>query len=317
MKKLPYIDVAKGICMLLIVFGHYFPYSNSAVMIYINSFHVPAYYIISGFLIEYTNEYNKPLLQLMKSNILRLIVPYICFETIYNIMYCVFHGFSNIGWLQWQTFILYGAGFATWFLPVLFISKSYLLCVRKLTPNKYIVGAACLIPFCIALFSSFSESSGHWKLFIFFRSFNAIGFLWIGTFLHKHINKILNSKVALAVLLLLSPSTALINGLTNTYSMHYHNPILYVASAVAGTLLVLCISKYIGNTKVFTFFSDNSIIVLGTHQPIQFMLTWLIGDQFVMTYWLPLMLLVIALEVPISIFINRFAPFLIGKWYKR
>ena len=150
-----------------------------------------------------------------------------------------------------------------------------------------------LIPFCIALFSSFSESSGHWKLFIFFRSFNAIGFLWIGTFLHKHINKILNSKVALAVLLLLSPSTALINGLTNTYSMHYHNPILYVASAVAGTLLVLCISKYIGNTKVFTFFSDNSIIVLGTHQPIQFMLTWLIGDQFVMTYWLPLMLLVI------------------------
>ena len=317
MKKLSYLDFAKGVCMLLIVFGHFFPYSKSAVMVYVNSFHVPAYYIISGFLIEYTGEYKKSFPALIKTNILRLIVPYVCFETICNIIYCVFHGFSNLGWLQWQSFTLYGAGLPTWFLPVLFVSKCYLLCLRKLTSNKYMISTACLIPFCIALFSGFSEVTGQWKLYIFFRSFNAIGFLWLGTLLCKHIENVLNSRAALVGLLLFSPLTAMINGLTNTYSMYYQNAILYVLSAVAGTLLLFHIGSRVHHMKLIKFYSANSVVILGTHQTILYALAWWFGDPFTERYWFPLMLAVIALEFPIALFINRFTPFLVGKWYKR
>lgn len=317
MKKLSYLDFTKGICMILIVFGHCFPYSKSTLMVYINTFHVPAYYIISGMLMEHTKEHLRPISRLIKANILRLLVPYICFETLCNIIYCAFHGFENIGWLQWQSITLYGAGLPTWFLPVLFASKAYIICVRKLTTNNHILGISCLIPFCIALFSGFSESSGQWQLYIVFRAFNAIGFVWVGIFLYRHIEKIFSSKAALPALLVVSPLTALINGLTNTYSMRYQNPALYVVAAIAGTLLLFCIGNRIHCPKAITFFSVNSVIILGTHQTMLYAFAWGFGDSFIKTNWLPLFFFIIAAEIPIVFLINRFAPFMIGKWYKR
>lgn len=317
MKKLTYLDFAKGVCMLLIIFGHIFPYPDHPVLVYAYSFHVPAFFIISGILMEHTKEYNRPFLTLARNNILRLLVPYLSFETIYNVVYCIFNGFGNMGWLMWQTITLYGAGLATWFLPVLFAAKAYLLLLRKATSNQIVVGIACLIPFCIAHLSGFDDSTGLWKLYIVFRTCNAIGLLWIGTLLHKHLDRITSSTAVLTLCLTVSVAAGIGNGRVSNYSMLYRNSLLYIAAAVAGTRLLICIGSRIKSVEPISFFSKNSVIVLGTHQQVQYIITRIFGESVVSANWLPLMLPIILSQYPIAYLINRFAPFLLGKWYRR
>ena len=302
--------------MLLIFFNHIFPYPDHPVLVYAYSFHVPAFFIVSGLLLEHTKEYERPLLTLTKNNILRLIVPYLSFETIYNVVYCFFNGFSNLGWLTWQTITLYGAGLATLFLPVLFAAKAYLLLLKKLTQNQLGIGIACLIPFCIAHLSGFDDSTGLWQIYIVFRTCNAIGLLWIGTLIQKYLDRITGNSKMLVVCLAVSIIAGIGNGRVSNYSMLYRNSLLYVTAAVAGTLMLLCIGSRIKMFAPVSFFSYNSVVVLGTHQQVQYILTEMIGKTTVSDYWFPFMLLIILSQYPIAYLINRFAPFLLGKWYK-
>ena len=218
---------------------------------------------------------------------------------------------------MWQTITLFGAGLATWFLPVLFAAKVYLLLVKKIVKNQIIVGIACLIPFCIAHLSGFDDSTGSWKLYIVFRTCNAIGLLWIGTLLHKYLDKITMSTAVLAVCLAVSIITGIGNGRVSNYSMLYRNSLLYIAAAVGGTLLLICIGSRVKSIEPISFFSKNSIIVLGTHQQVQYIITRLLGEATMSAHWFSLMILIILSQYPIVYLINRFAPFLLGKWYRR
>ena len=315
MNKLPYLDFAKGVCMILIIFGHIFPYESHPAVVYAYSFHVPAFFIISGILLEHTKEYERPILTLAKNNILRLIVPYISFETVYNVIYCIYNGFGNFGWLTWQTFTLYGTGLATWFLPVLFAAKVYLLLVKKIVKNQIIVGVACIVPFCFAMFIGLNDSNVHWLFFIVLRSCNAIGLLWVGTLLHRYLDSITKSSSTLMLCIVVSLGAGLSNGRISTCWMDYRNPILYILAAISGTIMLICIGSRLKSYGPISFFSKNSVIVLGIHEQIQLLLIRYLRETTVDEHWFAFMILIILLQYPIAYFINRFAPFMVGKWY--
>ena len=52
-KRVDYLDYAKGIAIILVVLGHIF--SGGNIKTYIYSFHMPLFFIISGYLFNYSN----------------------------------------------------------------------------------------------------------------------------------------------------------------------------------------------------------------------------------------------------------------------
>lgn len=55
-KRIEYLDYAKGIGIILVVLGHILIKGN--IKIYIYSFHMPLFFIISGYLFNYINIIN-------------------------------------------------------------------------------------------------------------------------------------------------------------------------------------------------------------------------------------------------------------------
>ena len=80
MVRIKSIDIARAICIILVVIGHYFPdgspqwYCNFRGWIY--SFHMPAFMFISGYVYQLTHK-EQPYLKFAGKKARRLLVPYL------------------------------------------------------------------------------------------------------------------------------------------------------------------------------------------------------------------------------------------------
>ena len=117
--RFDWVDIAKGIAIILMVVGHSsIPVSFSR---YIWSFHMPLFFVISGFL--YDADKYKNLLFLIKRRMQTLIVPYVFFSII------AFIGMYPLELATWEELYKGWNGYALWFIPVLFITeRSRIVC---------------------------------------------------------------------------------------------------------------------------------------------------------------------------------------------
>ena len=129
--RFDWVDIAKGIAIILMVVGHSsIPVSFSR---YIWSFHMPLFFVISGFL--YDADKYKNLLFLIKRRMQTLIVPYVFFSII------AFIGMYPLELATWEELYKGWNGYALWFIPVLFITeilfnRLYLI-LRRFNCNIY------------------------------------------------------------------------------------------------------------------------------------------------------------------------------------
>ena len=87
-ERIGYVDATKGLGMLLIMFGHVTEYDNP-VDLWMSSFKVVIFYIMSGFLMSYSGSIKKRFFGVfMKKTFISLAVPYISFS-ILGIMFKV------------------------------------------------------------------------------------------------------------------------------------------------------------------------------------------------------------------------------------
>ena len=82
-KRITYIDAAKGLGIVLIVFGHIA--SNDALRQYIYSFHVPVFFFLSGM----TYRLKEDLAGTWKKRMSRLYLPYLIFSLISILLFCL------------------------------------------------------------------------------------------------------------------------------------------------------------------------------------------------------------------------------------
>lgn len=73
--RLAFIDIAKGILVILVVMGHIAP-GTSALHHYIFWFHMPAFLLISGFFLKSTFVFKEEIEKKLK----RLMIPYLFFS---------------------------------------------------------------------------------------------------------------------------------------------------------------------------------------------------------------------------------------------
>lgn len=109
------IDIAKGIGIIAVVYGH----TVSSLHTYIYIFHMPLFFIISGFL--YASKEKEPLVPYMKKKIHSLLISYIILLVMTNLLLKGLYAITGQVFPLYPSMLFrpYGASGALWFLLAL------------------------------------------------------------------------------------------------------------------------------------------------------------------------------------------------------
>ncbi len=194
--RIAYIDIAKGIGILLMVAGHVFYYGIYKKIIF--SFHMPLFVIISGMFFKYNKNFKEYLFKIIK----RLLIPYIigvvvvstgrnliCFENI-NILPQVILGFSNLR----SMFPNVETVGALWFIPYLiFMQLLYYYIVKAGEGNDLAIGLECIVIMLCGFYFGKQMVYLPWSIDI---ATSTMILFYIGNMMFKHklTDKIINNN---------------------------------------------------------------------------------------------------------------------------
>lgn len=259
--RMEYIDIAKGLGMILVVIGHCI---NAKVFpgIWIYSFHMPLFFILSGICF---NEKKYPIfLPFLKKRVQTLLLPCLYFSVVISILSAIL--LTDYSFTRW----FYGFSPGLWFVFVLFISELIYWFVNCIS-SKLIKCILLIISFAIGYLLSQWQVSLPYNLCSVFAAtfFYGLGHLLKNRLrLLVHISYVHN--LFIASILLLIPGVVV--SFTGTYIGMADNIIpdpalLYCLIAIMGALGILIFStfKYGKLKKILLFIGNNTLTILATH----------------------------------------------------
>ena len=116
-QRVEYLDYVRGMAILLVVLGHMYNVEDP-IRILIYSFHMPLFFIISGFFAK--NDIG--LLELIKKKFKVLMIPYFAFGGVIMLIMYATNGFDEEFAIYIRHFITGVGRDALWFLVCLFLA---------------------------------------------------------------------------------------------------------------------------------------------------------------------------------------------------
>lgn len=305
-KRIEYIDYAKGLAIVFVVFGHIF-FGNNKISIWIYSFHIPLFFIISGYLLNYNV---KPLKDSIIKKIKALLIPYISFSILNIICNYILSNFDmkSIKINIIDTISL--GGIATlWFLVALFLGETIFL-IGKKSFNKIRYEILFYMIIVSIVFILLKLTHGK-TLVALVRGVVALFYINIGYYLYNIINKVQLNFFSILIISVVSFILSMINGKVDLWTLHFNNIFLYVFNAIIGSLNIIFISKKIRTSNILKFFGENTLIIMATHQIMtQFFLESSLNIKY---NKFMILCLVLIIEYPIIKIINKYLSFMLGK----
>ena len=314
--RLEWVDWMKAFGIYLVVLGHF--YSIGEKFIYV--FHVPLFFVISGFLSKKVNDNHL----FWKKLWYNLVVP-MMIMTIVNFVYaCVLQlnngvfELTTIYWLVRNLIFGMVAGFdSLWFVYTLVLLKAIYQFCRS---DKFFYGLT-VVTLALAYVYNNSDLSG---CQFFLKEPNAIidictayPFFVFGVLMcnYKAMLQVLNNKAKLIVGLLFGILLVILcsmyNGYVGLYDCNYGgNILLFLVGGIAGTVMIWTLSKLLGSTpKIVTVISRGSIIILGLHK----ILIDLVWAFFTPSVWDTVFaFLILLIFIPSIVAIENYFPLLAG-----
>lgn len=337
-KRITYIDMAKGMGILLVVFGHS-TFPTPDVNRWISSFHMPLFFLLSGILLSHTGAHEKPLKDTLKKKARTILVPYLFFSMFSILFSALLDADTFATYLPnalLQTVVLYGIS-VLWFLPALFFGETVFLFIRKHTtlPVTALLSlAVCLISVFVVNtyhyhyvtdFDSYLSLLGAYLISVFVRSGMAVAFLALGYFSHilffQKEHKKYNYLMLAGLFLMINSRLAFTNEAVDLNNMVFHDYRLYFPAAYCGGMFVICLCAALPAWRPLMAAGRHSLIIMATHMNCRFLgICYAVGNlvlgllpffgQF--GYILVCTAVMIALEVAAIYVINRYFPFIIG-----
>lgn len=341
-KRLGYLDMAKGIGIILVVAGHSGLISDD-VLTWLASFHMPLFFIVSGMLLRHKREEEKDYRLSMSKKARGILLPYVYFSIIY-IVINIFYILKHPDLFTWdivtkaviETVSLYGIS-VLWFLPALFMGEAAFLFLRKKT-SHIVTALLCAAAGGLAVCgkglynASFPTETGMALTWLgnliqaLLRGGVALLFLAIGYYTYclmqkRDISRIA-SAIAAVVLFALNGALAFFNGRVDLHFMVFNNVFIYFIAAFAGTMAVILLCKALPEWRGLTFLGENSLIVMATHLDCQVMIFSIRVGMFASSlsprakdyiYKGTTALTLLIVEIILIFIINRYLPFLLGK----
>lgn len=282
--RIGWLDSAKGILITLVIAGHIiYPDSQLAFgdngQAFIYSFHIPAFFIISGLLknrSQYINKVRdfKTAFSKQEKTIRYYCVFSIIFFLRYILQFISGHNImEDVTCFALNSITGLGMG-ALWFLPCFVISDLIFFTVVK---YKRFMKYVYPVMICTSLLylSRYTYNMGiekydmtHKLFHILFRSFIGSSFVFIGYYLDKL--KCFEGKWLLLSIVSLG---YLLNGGTDMRTLTVGNVLLYYMFATSGTMLIFLAAKSLSQYSVNQLFTKWGGILCSLCVPIPYL--WL------------------------------------------
>lgn len=274
--RIGYFDIAKGIGIILVVIAH-IEYMPLDLREYIVSFHMPAFFVISGMLMKLTGEKERPIKPLILHKLQRIMLPYLVFSIIYPLVDLAKFGITGKGY-SIQLFLqdlLAGVAMigvsVLWFLPALFFSELIVLAAVK-NAKKPLVWFLLVLLF-LALWQIPFLVPG--MALVMWRIIYCSVLVMLGYVVFPFINKVSGYPVILlfvsVALFVILYFTSLANGIVDLHFITFGNKALYYLNAMMGSLAMILLSIFIESKlmnrigRMLEFFGRHSLFIMITH----------------------------------------------------
>ena len=336
--RVQYIDVCKGLAILLVVLGHL--QIPSLLYRSIFAFHIYAFFFLSG--VTFKVKAGQKFCDFLKDGAKRLLIPYLFFAFAWDITNMAAQlytaktfDFSAIGILKNIADVLCGDLFIessasigpSWFLLALFIVRATFWLMAKFTKNNfYLIGIIC-----IALFVLGSLCRGMSFLpFKIFSTLTAFFFIYCGYVSKTNLMRLKEKKIWILFLASVIAFGATFFAATSaertlllTSNVLPSNIFLVLAGGIFGCIGLICLAMSVEKTRflsaLLAFYGVNSLIIMGIHSEIS--LFFLLIFKLVGVAYLPkivlVMIITMILSIPFSILLNKYLPFMVGRGRSR
>lgn len=288
--RIDYLDMAKGIGILLVIIGH-ISYVSEPVRQYISSFHMPLFFVISGILLYYKQEETGSLRDFVGRKFKGLMIPYYFFSLCVlliesaRIIWKNANTWENVLRQAFQSLCLQGVS-VLWFLPALFIAEIVFLCLRKNFKSLWTVVfliVLCFVTYCGSLFvQEHFGASGNLKaelcydvLSMFFRNLFCVSFVGIGyyfAFLWLDRNGSWRTELPLTIILFVFTGVILkLNGAVDLRGMNLGILLWFIIGGCLGSVFVILLCRLLTKVqikflhRVLIFLGCNSLLIMVTH----------------------------------------------------
>lgn len=308
--RIGFIDVAKTVCIFLMIVGHWT--KNEMLWIYIYSFHMPALFVISGYLY-------KP--RIWWKTIMSLGIPVLFYSSLNLLALCLTDKISVDTMLNKDLFFWFfhyryglpgGLFCGDWFIWAL-------LALRLLYGDvkiggyirKFFIPLSVLMVIWVSLESSIICVDSVFRGWFIGRLVPCMPFFCMGLYLkEKRWTPTCVSLLISVSLFLLAIALPIINGkcsiLNNEFGLSY---VIFCINAIITTILLFVISNKIPSCSFFVVFSKGTLFILGLNLQLIYLLDFLLPQWI--KFAIPFIVMVLC-YYPIM-FLDRWCPILLGK----
>lgn len=260
-ERLSWIDILKGIGIILVVYGHI--YSNKVIFNWLYSFHMPLFFLAAGCIYK-----KKPILVDIKRRIQTIVIPYFSFGFMILVYWQLIEKKfrdTDMSFIESLRGLFSGAydnldfNVHLWFLPCFFVTVIVFNILVNVGGKKiaYIVSAFMSV---IHLLVPMPEL--FWGLN---RVFKYMGFYAIGVVLAGNIKTsiVINKKMKAVITLIM-----LISG---NFILSYYGKttgVMWFITALIGVIAVGVSSLLINKNKILEYLGQISLTILCIHGPV-------------------------------------------------
>lgn len=319
MCRIDYIDVAKGLGILIVVLGHCLVFAglwSSNLFWYIYAFHMPFWFVLSGMLYK-----KKDWASFITGKVSSLIIPFVSYFVLNMLIYALL---TIFGATQYYYHCSFGA---FWFLITLFIivithyyldEFLYSKCSKPFLLQAFVAICTLLLGLNYSRYIAdqpnqpVATACVGYAYFILGLSLKRVGIVPPKKSAYR-IGYII-AGILLSIVLLF---TAKHNG-TNNIDMNtsrYLNKFMFVMNSLLGIVSFILLSIGISRNKILQDFGRNSLSIMMIHIPVCKSFLF-VGAYLGVHGYIPATLAVIISfiisYIAIAIF-NKYCPFMLGK----
>lgn len=274
-KRIAWIDITKGLLIILVVLGHSSIQDLPAVVI--NSFHMSAFFVLAG--ITYRNE-NLVFKSFFIKKFRALLLPYLMFALILLLYFLckkvLFEGYSFDFLSGLISIVVPVSGrtstsvYGLWFFPCLFLAEIILyllLWIYRIT-KKYFISILCYTFLCIICWQLHKLTN---VVSIIDIAPIAVLYLGIGEIIQARLKQVEDNHVCIAILSVILFSICVVcnyqfaGSVFDLSSMNLGIWPIYILSGVFGTALICTISIGISRCKLLEDIGKDSMYYYGLH----------------------------------------------------
>lgn len=339
-ERLRYIDVAKGMLIILVIIRHLpqlsaeYGISNNLLVLlkkcspcYL-AFFMPAFFLVTGYCTDF---HKSTLTQFFIRQFKSIMIPAFCLGAVSIWISLIAKGCGDLSEyckIGIRTFIFQGGAF--WFLSALFIAKNLLkiwyLIMSKLKIEQGKKSFLLTFAFCLFLLglACFFQLQGIVNVWYFQHAFSLIVFLFVGQlFKYFRIEKtyLLCSFLYVIAILYYYVFRKELPYITAGFHVTFLSIIPYLVLAVLGSILCIYVSIKVNKNRFLEFLGKNSLLIYTLHIAVMTLILNVgkktFGMSVVCNNWFTVLyicFIILVLMILVRFFNLKYLRFLLGKF---